>query len=282
LSFESFFVQNRATLNLAVQRINILECLSGAPDISKDAPLVNRLLASPYPYYVDEIFERDDDGKYVGVQPDSKTRPFLECVHRSPNSYGDVLQRRSQVLQNRQRLRESVPDDWKSAFDKEAATVEGQASLFLLSETISEIIEPYLAFLGYLAVLWLVLALLTTWTNELDKRFTYYFRLHRYASMVFFAITAVALWFGPLIIIAAIGSELFRGFNFVARDARAVQAVVLISLGASVFAVIWLFQTYRVYRDARYERHYLEDAFRLAFLIYLLAGPWAIYRAFMR
>jgi len=59
------------------------------------------------------------------------------------------------------------------------------------------------------------------------------------------------------------------------------EAIVLIGLGVLTFAVIMLIQIYRIYRDSRYEGHYFEDAFRFAFLIYLLCGPWAIHRIFM-
>ena len=277
LSFESIFVQKRQRLNLAYERIGVLRCLVKSPALAADQERAKKFIENPY-------YDSADSGN-----PSDET-PFAEFyLCREPYGYSyrySFSEIRNQILKDRDDARRLVPDQYKDAFDREITLVEQQPTLFLVSQRVRDLVEPYLAFLGYLAVLWLILALLTTWTNELDKRFTYSFRLRRYGSMSFFGFTAVALWFAPLLIVAAIGSEILRSFRFshfqdIWRTQRPIQAIVLIGLGVLTFAVIMLIQIYRIYRDSRYEGHYFEDAFRFAFLIYLLCGPWAIHRIFM-
>lgn len=273
IAFDAFFLRDRDRLMTNINAIRVLQCVSKDPYLAADSERVEHYLDSPY-YDEHNIYER-------------QLIDFQACRHPSGRSIYEedrgALLDRAEVLSHLDPT--SVPDQYRERFNAERERLINQSKLFLTLEKVSETIEPYFVFLGYLAVLWLILALLFTWTGELDKRFTYYFRLHRYPSMLVFAFTAPALWFSPLLIIAAllepIGALLLRRQK-ASLFGSSLQPGVLLGLGAVMFGIVLAGQIYRVYRDVRYEHHYLEDLFRVVFLVYLVAMPYVLYREFIR
>jgi cellulose biosynthesis protein BcsQ len=277
ISVDVFFNRERERIRKDIRAVEVLQCISKAPKLAADQDRVSR--------YLDNIYFNDES--YNGPNNYEDLAPFHECMRRAEGSssydYMDLMSEIPMLTQNADSS--SVPEQYRPQFAAALQELKNPPRLFVRAQRVLEIIGPYFGFLAYLGALWLVLALLFSWTNELDKRFTYYFRLHRYPMMVFFACTAPALWFAPLLIIAALVSlvrEWLLGQIGPRFHGSHLQAFILITLGSIMFIMVISSQLYRIYRDARYERHYLEDLFRFLFLIYLVLAPYLLYRTFMR
>jgi hypothetical protein len=151
--------------------------------------------------------------------------------------------------------------------------LQRKSTSFVILQTAKEKLDPYLELVGLCGLLWMVVALLMSWVEELDRRFTYYSRQNKYVPMVSYFFVAVALWVGPALALGLVyGALQDNGPKFVVLP---LTISFLVPLGIAVD------QLSRVYTDLRYKRNFAEDLMRVLFVGYLVMAPF-IFRGLTR
>jgi hypothetical protein len=202
---------------------------------------------------------------------------FISAKADSP--YG-VFTRRREVLNGLKP--ESVPKDYLRLYERSVQNLKNMSLLYLALQTISEVVfsasgSRALAIVGGG---WLGIVLLFTWSGQLDRRFTYYSRLRRFASLMGPYVVAMVLWFLPLLGVATIIKKLapFLHENPTNRELQ-LEIFLLIAVPIIILATG---QIIHLYGNLRYDRHYLEGLLRAIFLVYFMFDPLVMYLLFMR
>ncbi len=119
------------------------------------------------------------------------------------------------------------------------------------------------------AIVLFALTLFGSWTRQLSRGFTFSVRLRKYpAAFVYWLATAV-LWVIPVAIVAAVmAPDLSETGTPMGR----------IISSEAVYALLFLPEVYRVYRDLVYEPHPAESAGRILFMGYALGLPLILRR----
>jgi cellulose biosynthesis protein BcsQ len=176
----------------------------------------------------------------------------------------------------------SVPKDYLGLYRKKVQNLENMSLIYLALQAISEVVfspsgSRSLAIAGGS---WLGLVLLFTWSGQLDRKFTYYSRLRRFASLMGPYLVAIVLWFLPLLGVGAIIKKLAPFFRESPTN-RWVQFEIIMVIAVPML-ILAGGQIIRLYRDLRYDKLFMEGLLRAVFLLYFMFGPLAMYLLFMR
>lgn len=139
--------------------------------------------------------------------------------------------------------------------------------LFSLVVTGQETFSLYGESLAGLGVAWLGVIVLLLWTQQLDRRFSYFSRRQNYVAALPYSLAALSLWVLPIL---AMGQ--FRR-HFRLSPPTNAETIILFVL-ATVFLLVIGDQVLRVYRDVKYDPHPFESAVRTVFLLYVAVTPF--------
>jgi len=308
LSLVRFFPREPQRIRVQLTKTKILECLYGSKLLS-DPEKVKQILASQTPdsdmrEYIRDLqaqldaLEREDPRSKPKTKEEQEAqaekerlyfkqwddlftlrRCVLEFDYRGSyhSWYSEpLLTERSEVLKNRRPL--MIPPEYRNIYDQIMQDLENTNRIFRLLRTLSWTISSSYTSLAIAGTGWLGLVLLLNWSSQLDRRFTYYCRTRRIGSVLGPYMVAIVLWFFPLLIIPVLADKLIHENVPYSYWVLLTAAILLVGVLTSVIVG----QTIRVYRDVKYEGHYLEDLLRAMFLAYLAGGPVAIYFLFTR
>ena len=130
--------------------------------------------------------------------------------------------------------------------------------------------------LSITAVVWFLIALLLLWSGELDQTFTYLARVGHHTRAFLTLLLSAALWFPPLLLLAA-------GIRESARTARIANALsstkylvtnkalqILVAAALIVLVGVLFQQWYKAFQDLRYEKQRFEGFARVVFGFYTI------------
>jgi MinD-like ATPase involved in chromosome partitioning or flagellar assembly len=278
LALSTFYEKEAWQIKRGVASIKVLECLKESPSIASNANIVRQELDNADDRYAMMNIIRNSD-KQVSSDDAKK---FISCVGHVPYYYSspEAVLLRSEIL-NTARA-DKAPTQYQDEYLRNVEIIRNQPRLYLMLQSAVTYTPTYL--LGYLAAVWVGITLLITWSSELEKRFTYYLRLHRFGHGLALFLITVALWFGPILLIAAFGGDAVteKGRVFGPDRQSLYGAILIIAIVTMSLAALLGDQLLRIYRDARYEGHYVEDLLRGIFLLYVFVGPYVLYQMFMK
>lgn len=286
LALSTFFGSGRNELERELARVAILQCLNESPKLAARREDVQEMLeltksGSAYSLYFSPIYpviRRELESEDQSLIDDAML--FRDCMSKQEVVSSDLLARRSKILSQSAAI--AVPDNFRDAYNQDIEAMRRTPRLLLILLSIINYLPAPL--LGYIAAVWVGVTLLMTWSGELEKRFTYYLRLHRFGRGVAIFLVTVALWFGPVLLIGAAGGDaITKGVKVFGSDRQTLYGAILI-IAIAAFSLLAMFgeQLLRIYRDARYEGHYLEDLLRGLFLLYVFVTPYLLYQKFMK
>ena len=302
LSLSNLFAPNRTAMLQQLHTVNVLQCLSMAPDLAKDNDTVGKLLSSRQRgFSLDWPTPSRDDGSTddKAIQLERQERAYQTCIDHKPGEisnsdmfldYPDaaiessrrgpddstlyqLASLRSQVLKSAD-VR-TVPPQYEIEYTRAISRLQGMNRVYIGLETLEGLLWPFARLLAYIGAGWLTAVLLINWSLLLDRRFTYYTRQGRRLRSLVPLVVAMAVWLLPLILlISVVAGGVLRAVRFgSALDLKDWVAFAASILAAATPLTIVGVQLCDIYRDLRYGGHYVEDGLRLLFVAYLVTVP---------
>gem|GEM_PF-6744390 len=314
LSLSQFYRAESERILESAFTIETLQCIDAAGDLKKNRDDIDLILfhrSDRLAFYT--LTNRIDRERYNLYDELETLRPYFSESNRTFVNHEKLLEyrRKSQALDNKEKeldelqncllkgeygyyyyrdldirsrtLRNlnptTVPSEYTSLYERHVFALQNTSRLYRLLQRAAYRVSESGKSLAVAGAGWLALVLLINWSILLDRRFTYYSRLRRFASAAVFYFIAIALWFLPLLVVMYVAVSVLRkhvvGLSYwLMMTAAIVMVAILVSLVAG--------QLIRSYREIRYERYYIEPALRAIFAIYLAMTSAASYFLFRR
>lgn len=215
---------------------------------------------------------------YTRSNAESRSDFFRFFAQSESHNYR-VIEKRAQILDNEKP--ESIPREFSAMYQASIDNLRNMKKSYLVLQTLSEVVFSSWGskIIAIIAASWLSFVLLITWSGQLDRRFTYYLRVPNIGLALTPFTVAVVLWFLPVLGLASIMRTLA---SYTGESPRGQLLIEIVLIGVIPGLLLVVGQIIRVYRDVRYEGHYLEDILRAVFIAYLIAGPTVFYFLFTR
>jgi cellulose biosynthesis protein BcsQ len=278
LTLSQFFQKNRQKLRSQVKTVVVLQCLKQTPDLTLQQDQLSQLIDSEFYSFWSQYENRYE----TQVQVDK----FRDCI-RSWNSdyysdYGLYSNYYGLAADRRRAIKSfdanSVTVNYNSMYREAIDGLKQTSLLYLSLQTLDGLVWPLARTLAYLGACWLAAVLLLSWTSQLDRRFTYYSRERKYYYSLIPLVLAFVLWLLPLIGLGIIFKNIFRLSRLIPSDLQEWLLFSCFTLAFVVPVALIVVQLFRVYRDIRYEHHYVENGMRMLFVAYLALIPVLILR----
>lgn len=133
--------------------------------------------------------------------------------------------------------------------------------------------QDYVGHLLSFALVWVVMVMLLTWSQQLERGFSYHMRQNRQFRGTVYLGICLALWAFPLWV---------YGYQWQVGMPRVdwiLEASIKVT-GSVVLALTVVDQAVKTYQYIRLERRYCEFVMRAAFLFYIAVMPWLAKQVF--
>ena len=110
-------------------------------------------------------------------------------------------------------------------------------------------------------------ALYRNWRIWLSRSFTYSVRLNKIFPSLVYWFGIACLWMVPILIAAGV----LAAFADEGRTGRIAEAAIMLA-----YSLLLLPEAYRIYRDLRYEPHFIESSLRLAMIAFAISMPFVV------